>query len=244
MPWLSVITVTWNAGKALQKTYESLRNQDNKNFEWIIIDGGSSDETLSLITSFGDFVSKWVSEKDGGIYDAMNKGLSLATGEYVWFLNAGDCAADAEVITRLYKANGAEVLYGDAKMITPEGKDLGLRRGGVPSTLQLSDLRTGLKVSHQATIVKRNIAPEYNLKYKITGDLDWLIRILKTGASTKCVKGIICVFETGGVSGTRYREAMIERYNCLAFHFGVFPTLFAHIWIIIKAPFVRLFYRY
>lgn len=245
MPKLSIITVTWNAVQELPPTLESVFALAQQDYELIIIDGASTDGTVEYVQSLGNRVHQFVSEKDAGIYDAMNKGLHMARGEYVWFLNAGDTAYNAHVADLIFEdSDPADVYYGDTLMETPEGKVLGLRRGSVPEYLRLKHLRTGMKVSHQSLIVRRSVAPDYDLRYRYVADLDWLIRLLKSGARVKNMHCVVSVFKTGGTSGRNWRKAMWERWDCLRRHFGTLGAFSAHVRIGLRAPLAHVLYRH
>jgi glycosyltransferase involved in cell wall biosynthesis len=240
-PLISIITVTYNAAAVLQETLDSIYAvypQDR--IECILVDGNSTDGTQDIIRKQGDRIRKCISEPDAGIYDAMNKGLNLATGTYVWFLNAGDLAAAPSVIQAIDNDElRADLYYGDTRMETPEGTDLGIRRGGVPEHLTLQDLATGMKVSHQSILVRRTSALKYDIQYQYVADLDWLIRLLQAGCTVRKLPQVISVFRTGGTSGRNWRKAMLERFYCLCRHYGVLPTIFRHLLIFLRMPFTH-----
>lgn len=243
---LSIITVTYNAGKDLPATRVSFEALPKEWYEWVVVDGGSTDGTVAWLQACPDTNLRWVSEPDRGIYDAMNKGLRMAAGEYVWFLNAGDFLHHPGALASVLQVvPEGEVFYGDTEMIRSDGQSLGIRRGGVPEKLTKNDLLTGMLVSHQSVIVRRNLAPEFDLRYRIVGDLDWMIRILAhRDIRVVNLHQVVSRFATGGTSGKHWRRAMLERWNCLRRHFGFWPTLWAHVWIILKAPFAHLFHRH
>lgn len=245
MPRLSIITVTYNALRDLPATLDSILPLLGDSVELIVVDGASTDGTLEYIMSRQDIITHWISEKDKGIYDAMNKGLRLAKGEFVWFLNAGDYLHHPEAFTEILSGKTqADLYYGDTEMITPTGESLGIRRGGVPEKLTLDSLRTGMKVSHQSIIVRRKMTPAFDISYRIVGDLDWLIRLIKQGVRVQNLHQVVSKFTIGGASGKHWRFAMKERWRCLKIHYGFWATLWAHIVIVLKAPFVRLRWRY
>jgi len=245
MPRLSIITVTYNALRDLPATLDSIRPLLGDSVELILVDGASTDGTLEYIQSRQDIITHWISEKDKGIYDAMNKGLRLAKGDFVWFLNAGDYLHHPKAFTEILSGKApADLYYGDTEMITPAGESLGIRRGGVPEALTLDTLRTGMKVSHQSLIVRRTVAPQFDSSYRLVGDLDWLIRVLQQGVRVQNLHQMVSKFTIGGASGKQWRRAMGERWKCLQHHYGFWATLWAHIVIVLKAPFVRLRWRY
>ena len=245
-PLISIITVTYNAAPVVQETLDSiyaLYPQDR--IECIIVDGNSTDGTQDIVQQQGDKIQKFISEPDFGIYDAMNKGLALATGSYVWFLNAGDLAATPSVIEAIDNDKlRADLYYGDTRMETPEGTDLGIRRGGVPEHLTLHDLATGMKVSHQSMLVRRTAALKYDVQYRYVADLDWLIRLLQAGCTARKLPQVISVFRTGGASGRNWRKAMLERFHCLCRHYGILPTLFRHVMLLLRMPFAHRIHQH
>ena len=111
-PKVSIITVVFNGENIIEKTMQSVFAQTYDNIEYIIVDGKSSDNTLSIIEKYKEKISVLISEKDKGLYDAMNKGLQVATGDYVWFMNGGDQIADAQVLTKIFcRINGIMLLF-------------------------------------------------------------------------------------------------------------------------------------
>lgn len=137
-PLLTIVTVTYQAGKYIERTLKSVENalhhvHSPVRIEYLIIDGGSTDQTLSIAARFG-FISKVISERDKGLYDAMNKGLQFASGQYLWFLNAGDEVFDTNVLRTLLTSlqTGADVYYSDAMMVREDGTEVGLRSHFTP----------------------------------------------------------------------------------------------------------------
>ena len=147
-PKFSIITVTYNAEKVLEDTIQSIVTQSYKNVEYIIVDGGSTDGTLSIVNKYKEHIHTLVSEPDKGLYDAMNKGLKLATGDYVWFLNAGDTLYTADTVQRIVaslkkKVSLPDVIYGETRIVDAEGRSLGMRRLKAPEKLTWKSFRMG-----------------------------------------------------------------------------------------------------
>ncbi len=134
---VSVITVVYNAGSVFEWTLKSIQDQSYKHIEYIVVDGGSNDNALQLIDQYKNVISKWVSEQDKGLYDAMNKGLKMASGDYVMFLNAGDIFYNNEVLNNIFKDDKplSDVYYGETMIIGQDGKDIGMRRLQAPEKL-------------------------------------------------------------------------------------------------------------
>ena len=184
---VSLVTVTFNSDQTLRDTIQSVFNQIYSDIEYIIIDGLSKDNTVDIIKEYEPRFKgrlRWVSEKDKGLYDAMNKGLHKATGDYVWFLNAGDTLPTADTIYRMVKRLDKrgiypDVLYGETNLVDADGRSLGARRLKAPKQLTWKSFRMGMLVCHQSFLVKRELAPDYDLNYRLVADYDWCIRCLK-----------------------------------------------------------------
>ncbi len=230
IPKCSIVTVVYNGEAVLPLTLKSIISQTFRDYEYIIIDGASTDGTVDLIRQNQKHIAKWVSEADQGLYDAMNKGLALAQGEYVWFLNAGDRIFDPQTLEKIFTQTppNADVIYGDTMIVDEEGRDIGPRRLKAPESLNWESLRDGMVVCHQAVIVKRSLAEAYNLKYKVAGDYEWLIRVLRKSKNTYYTRFYICRFLEGGINKKQIVRALRERFEVMVNHFGLLPTLLRH----------------
>jgi glycosyltransferase involved in cell wall biosynthesis len=179
---VTVITVCFNDAKNLNATITSVVGQTHQNMEFIIVDGGSSDSTLELIRLHEARITKWVSETDAGIYDAMNKGLRLATGDYLIFMNAGDAFHSDDTVESAMDRIASElekplIAYGRAAIFAEDGtflKDLTPLRF-VKRNLNMFGTRT---VCHQSVFVARAAAPEYDTKFRLKAELDWYYRLV------------------------------------------------------------------
>jgi len=187
-PVVSVITVVFNSAGLLERTLTSVLGQTYPNIEYIVIDGGSKDGTVDIIRKHEDRIAYWISEPDRGIYDAMNKGLAAATGDFLWFLNAGDLAYRAETLESVFQdretrdqrpETGDLIFYGDTMVVDADYREVGLRRLGPPEVLNWKSFRKGMLVCHQAILVHRSIAGPYDLKYRHSADFDWVLRALR-----------------------------------------------------------------
>jgi len=210
VPKISVITVTLNAAAELQKTLESIGNQDYPEVEIIVIDGGSTDETKQVIAQYIDRLSSWISEPDKGIYDAMNKGLAKATGEWVNFMNAGDVfkspRALSQVFTHDYK--DTDVIYGDGIADYSTFKLL-------QKAITLDDLWKGMPFCHQAMFTRTALLkPQgFSTEYTIASDFDLVYRLYTEKRNFRYVPNPICIFEVEGVSNQLYIKSWKERYR-------------------------------
>jgi glycosyltransferase involved in cell wall biosynthesis len=234
----SVITINYNNLKGLKRTFASVQAQTKRNsIEFIVIDGGSSDGSAAFLEQHRSQINLLISEPDKGIYDAMNKGLKRATGEYVWFVNSGDSIRDEKVAEKLLLLTNEkpDVVFGDTMFIDTEGHDLGLisdlKPQGFPQKLDSRSFRFGMNICHQSFLVKRSLAPEYDLKYRQAADIDWIVRILKFNPSNLRANFVVSNFETGGSSYQNASKAWKERYRVLSEHYGAFPNLVNHMWI-------------
>ncbi|WP_080238568.1 glycosyltransferase family 2 protein [Spirosoma rigui] len=238
-PTVSIITITYNAERFLERTIQSVLAYPTPELEYIIIDGGSTDGTLSIVRQYESGITQWISEPDGGLYDAMNKGLHRATGQYVWFMNAGDEVYDHQTLPRLLdeiRRTAADVYYSDALFVSDSGgrqsgSPVGLRSQvtphSLPRHLTWRDMALGMKVCHQAFVVKRSIAPDY-LTTNLSADLDWEIRCLKAATRIDYVPFLLCRYLLGGISVQQHRRSLIDRFRVLADHFGWVVTLLNH----------------
>ena len=237
---LSIITITYNAEKFLKRTIESIVAQSNQDFEYIIIDGKSKDATLAIAKAYGERVNLLVSEPDKGLYDAMNKGLRLASGEFVWFMNAGDEINDSEVVANLIQslaATNADVFYGDTYFVEENGTIQGLRSEitphRLPKNLKWQDMNLGMLVCHQAFIARKSIAPFY-LENNLSADVDWEITCLKRAKKVQFLDIVVAKYLVGGISNKQLKRSLIDRYEVLKKHFGLFGAILAHIQITIR----------
>jgi len=222
-PKISIITVVYNARDALEKTLESIANQDYLNKESIIIDGGSKDGTLEVIQKYQHIISYWVSEPDKGIYDAMNKGLNKANGTYVTFLNAGDCYTQRNVLTSLFSNNGNEdIVYGD--IFVDEGNNKPPRYQKALSFNKDELLKHGTAVvCHQAIFVKKSIAPQYNTKYKYKAELNWYFDIIESNGnlSSAHIKTAVVYYALGGYGYVHFKSNLLEWCLLIIRRYGV-----------------------
>jgi glycosyltransferase involved in cell wall biosynthesis len=237
-PAFSIITVTYNAKKMLERTLLSVVNQTYRNIEYIIIDGASKDGTVKIIRCFESGLSHWVSEPDKGIYDAMNKGLMAATGDYVWFVNAGDAIKHNEIVMELseiaIQKGLPDVLYGETDLIDSAGNLFAKRRLKAPKRLTWKSFRMGMLVSHQAFIVKREIAPHYDLKYRFSADFDWCIQCLKKARTITNSNIRLIHYQYEGTTTANRKVSLKERYEIMCKNYGILSTQIRHLWFAIR----------
>lgn len=226
-PLLSIVTVTYNAAGFIQETLESVYSQTFTNYEHLIIDGASSDNTLELIKKFNNPRLCLLSEKDKGIYDAMNKGIQQAKGSWLYFLNAGDTFTSPRILEQLF--NGREqtcdLIYG--KVVTknePSGVNY---TTGQPLTF--SSFFFTIPINHQGAFFHRSTFErigKYNLNYKILADLEWLIRYFKQDSNkSEYVNKIIAEYETVGFSYHNRSRSLRETLKYSRQHFPLYVTI-------------------
>ena len=234
----SIITVTYNASPRLKRTIQSIISQSYPDIEYIIIDGNSTDGTLALIKKYQSAITRCISEPDKGLYDAMNKGLKIASGDYVWFINAGDRLYSEttvrEIVDLLENGKLPDVIYGETEIIDKQGSSLGMRRLKAPENLSWKSFRMGMLVCHQSFLVKRSIAELYDLQYQFTADFDWCIRCLKKADTVFNTHLILSQFLEAGLSADNRKEALKERYRIMCENYGKFPTQIRHLWFALR----------
>lgn len=245
-PKFTIITITYNAARWLERTVVSILSQSYPNIEYLIIDGGSKDGTVDIIKQYAPGIAYWVSEPDKGLYDAMNKGLKQATGDYVWFINAGDTLQSAATVQRIAMKIGKrsslpDVIYGETSIVDAEGKPLGMRRLKAPKQLSWKSFRMGMLVCHQSFIAKRTIAPEYDLQYRLSADYDWCIRCLKQAKSIYNTKMILSNYLEEGLSTQQRKASLKERYEVMCKYYGKFATIILHGWFALRFYYAKWF---
>ncbi len=225
---LSVITVVYNNARDIERTMLSVLNQTYANIEYVLIDGLSNDGTLDIIKKYQDKI-KLISEKDKGIYDAMNKGLAAATGDYVLFMNSGDELYAPNTVAKVFAAaDDADIYYGETEMIDDNGQSLGQRRHKAPENFTWRSFKYGMNVSHQAIYIKRSLVEPYDSRYHLSADIDWIIRAAKKAKRIVRVEGYVAKYLVGGMSKQKHRQSLAERFDIMKRYYGLVPTLFNH----------------
>jgi glycosyltransferase involved in cell wall biosynthesis len=228
-PKISVITVVYNDKDHIGKTIESVLGQTYPHIEYIIVDGKSTDGTLEVIYHYKG-VSRLISEPDSGLYDAMNKGLRAATGDYVWFLNSGDQVYAFDTVQKVVEGlkDLPDIIYGGTMIIDEQQNEIGDRRLKPPDPLTWRSFRQGMIVCHQSIVVKRELAPEYNLEYSISADIDWVIKAARQASDIYNANRILSRFLEGGLSGNNIRKGLKERFRIMTRYYGLIPTILRH----------------
>jgi len=250
---VSIITITFNPGALFDRTAQSILNQTCGDFEFVVVDGKSSDDTITkvqqLMPAFKEkgIPVRWTSEPDKGIYDAMNKGLRLASGDYVWFMNAGDVISSPTTLEAVFSSipsgkNEPDFMYGETLIVDANGGIMGERRLKAPKELTWTSFRMGMLVCHQSMLVKRTMAPEYDLSYRYSSDFDWTIRCLKKERYIQNTGLVIAHFLDGGVSKKKMKASLKERFNIMTVYYGWLPTVIRHLWFVCRAAWFKLFH--
>lgn len=201
MKKLSIITINFNNKKGLLKTIESIKNQNNEDFEFIVIDGGSIDGSIDVIKSCS-IISHWISEKDNGVYHAMNKGIKLASGEYINFMNSGDAFYSADVLNKIYDFLQSDygLVYGN----TFYYNDDNYKREEIPPAELSFSYLYNFGINHQACFIKRSLFYDsflYNENYKICSDWEFFMyNLCIKNCTYKYVDMFICNYDFSGIS--------------------------------------------
>ena len=254
----SIVTITYNAEKVLERTLNSVLHQTYEGVEHLIVDGASKDDTLPMAERYKEQNDSSenghkviiLSEPDHGIYDAMNKGLTQASGDYIVFLNAGDCLPDAHTLEEIvhqsrlnqYPENELPgVLYGNTNIVDNEGHFLHPRRLQPPAKLTWKSFRHGMLVCHQAFYARTDIAKntQYDTRYRFSADVDWCIRVMRESERmglTLCnTKMVVANYTEEGATTQHHSESLKERFHVMRRHYGLLTTLAMHAWFFIRA---------
>jgi len=224
----SIITVCKNAEQSIEKTIKSVVSQVYENIEYIIIDGKSEDNTIQIINHYRDKITHFVSEKDNGIYEAMNKGIFWATGDFVSFLNAGDRYFDEEIIEKVnqfvqnFSSRQIDVFHGGVLIFNESTKT-----GNIwySSPIKRFSLYRGA-IPHPATFYRRGAFQKNGLfdeTYKIVGDYEWTIRaFIRNKLIFQYLKILVAIFEEGGISTSKVSNKLhyLERRRAITAHYG------------------------
>lgn len=242
---ISIITVVFNGEILLENTIKSVLHQTYPNIEYLIVDGHSTDGTLSIIEKYSAKVSKWVSEPDKGLYDAMNKSLDLATGDFVWFMNAGDRIFAHDTVERMVAKYTPEtdVLYGEVMLVNDDRQHLGTRSKlttqKLPKKLIFKSLQKGMVVCHQGFLPRKTLVKKY-IAGNLAADIDWVLNCLKHSRKNTHTQLILAEYLQGGLSKQQHQKSLKDRYEILKKHYGFLPNLWNHFWIILRGIWFKI----
>jgi glycosyltransferase involved in cell wall biosynthesis len=211
-PKVTVITVVLNGVSEIETTLHSIAEQSYSNIELIVLDGGSIDGTVKIIESFNKEIDYWTSEKDAGIYDAMNKGISYSTGDWLCFMNAGDRFYDTDVLRSIFDTvclEELDIIYGDHTVTYPNGKERDIVAGDVVN------LWKGSQFCHQSVFVRTtfHVANPYKFDLRIASDYQFFYNAMKSGARFKKVNRKVSYISSGGLSDVERIESIKEMWS-------------------------------
>lgn len=237
-PKFSVITVCYNAEATLEDTIQSVISQTYHHVEYIIVDGASKDRTMDIVNRYRDRISVVVSEPDKGLYDAMNKGIRLATGDYLCFLNAGDSFHEDDTLQQMvhsiHTLQLPDVLYGETELVDHEGHFLRMRRLQAPEHLTWKSFRQGMLVCHQAFFARRDLVMPYDLRYRFSADFDWCIKIMKKSKVLHNTHLTLIDYLAEGMTTRNHQASLKERFRIMARHYGWVSTVAHHAWFALR----------
>ena len=249
----TIVTCTFNAEHELQRTLDSVFHQSYADVEHLILDGLSSDRSVEMAQTYKQRSDEArtghevvvCSERDSGLYDAMNKGIARATGDYIVFLNAGDTFPSEATLEHIAHSIGdgaalPGVIYGDTDIVNDEGRFLRHRRLQPPTKLTWRSFRNGMLVCHQAFYALTTLAKDnpYNLNYRFSADVDWCIRVMKEAErrhlTLKNVDEVVVNYLDGGMTEKNHRASLRERFSIMRRHYGLPLTLIMHVWFAVR----------
>ncbi len=210
---ISIITASFNSAKTIKETIESVLSQDYPDVEYIVADGGSKDDTIEILRSYGDKI-KWISEKDSGIYDAMNKGIRLATGDVIGIIGSDDFYPDSTIISQVataFRDSGADSVYGDLHYVAEENTNK-IIRNWKSGKYKVSNFLYGWMPPHTAFYLKKSIYEQfglYNTDFKSAGDYELMLRMLyKHGISTHYIPNVLMKMRVGGTGNASLKNRL------------------------------------
>lgn len=257
-PLITIATVTYNAGDVLERTLRSVEAQAYPRIEHLIIDACSKDATLSIVRQYVERNTQPVhnirilSEPDKGLYDAMNKAIGMAEGEYIVFLNAGDKLHADNTIDELVKCLDWEhrgvnpaIAYGETDLVDEKGVFVRHRRLRAPEMLTSRSFLQGMLVCHQSFYVRTDLARQmrYDLQYRFSADYDWCVRIIQRAEKRRMrmvnTHLILTDYLNEGLTTKNHRKSLKERFCIMKHHYGLLSAVGAHIWFAVRAVFKR-----
>ena len=245
---VSVITICYNDAPHLERTLKSvaLQKETFPHIQYIVVDGASTDATPDLLSRYRETIDVLISEPDKGIYDAMNKGLKKAAGDYLCFLNSGDKFHAQGQLEELF--GGLEVLYagqelpgvvyGETDIVDEEGHFLRKRVPRTPKALSHASFLRGMCVCHQSFYARRDLAGEYDAeRYRLSGDFDWCLDVLHRSKENYNSGLTLTDYLAEGMTTRHRKESLKERLRIMIDHYGLVPALLAHLYFVLRLPF-------
>ena len=223
-PLITIVTVVYNGEQYLEGTVLSIIEQSYDNVEYIIIDGGSTDGTLDIIRKYENVIDYWISEKDEGIYDAMNKGIQLASGGWINFMNAGDCFYTKNILKKIFSEDcleGTDIIYGNHQVHYLSGRKRSVKAG------EIKKIWKGSQFCHQASFTRTSYHKQFkfNTCSRIIADFEFFYRAWKKEARFMVIPLIVTSFEAGGISDVKRIDSIlgwwsvVEKSPCVNFYY-------------------------
>ena len=232
-PLFSIITVTYNAAETLPATLASVKEQSCKLYEYIVMDGVSKDNTVQLATDANITNARIISSPDKGLYDAMNKAIDVATGEYLIFLNAGDAFHSPDTLQKIADVimnhDFPGIVYGQTQLVNANRQRIGDRHLTAPEELTLKSFAEGMLVCHQALIALRRIVGQYDLRYRFSADYEWCIRCLQHSRNNVYIPHTIIDYLSEGLTTANRKASLKERFKIMCYYYGTIPTVLRHL---------------
>ena len=248
-PLITVITVVFNAVEDIENTILSVSKQDYENIEYIVIDGGSIDGTQEILKKYSNVIDYWISEHDEGIYDAMNKGIDVANGDWLNFMNAGDCFSSNSIVSMVANAISTAPENADIpKKLIIGGVNIMGQNGMQNATLMpLKFTKANLNmfatrtVCHQSVFVARKVTPKYNTKYRLKAELNWYYDLVQKINANEviCIRHPFCNYKSGGEGDVKFKENFFERVKVLINQNGAIMSI-----IFLPFIFLPLLFRF
>lgn len=232
-PFFSIVTITFNASAELPATLRSVAGQTFSDYEHIIVDGASRDNTIALVRNSGIRGLRILSEPDKGLYDAMNKGIVAATGRYLIFLNAGDAfhaATTLQQMADVAQENGyPDIVYGQTNIVDSNRNFIAPRHLTAPEKLTFDSFKRGMLVCHQAFVVRRELAEPYDLRYRFSADYEWCLRCLQKMRKSAYTGTVVIDYLSDGLTDKNKKASLKERYHIMCDYYGTASTLLRHV---------------
>ena len=209
-PLVTIITVVFNGEEYIESTIKSVINQTHENIEYLVIDGGSNDGTLEILKKYSAHIDYWLSEPDNGIYDAMNKGIALSSGDIIGLLNAGDTYlpnALSLLVEQFVPSDNLSIYYGDIYLGYTDANIT------IKSSASIDRLKYSMTICHQAMFITKHTYLNqglYNLNYKYASDYAYVFSLLLIGAEFHYLGGVVAYYQTGGVSDNKIFNLKLE----------------------------------
>lgn len=248
---ITIATVTYNAEATLARTMQSVAAQDYPYVEHLVVDGNSQDGTLAVFHHFQELNSNATvphelvcrSENDEGLYDAMNKALALATGDYICFLNAGDRLHSPHTLSLIaaHAEGRPAVIYGDTDLVDDEGRFVRHRRLHPDENTTWRSFKNGMLICHQAFYARMDLARStpYDRRYRFSADYDWCIRLMQLAERRRLplcsVHAVVADYLSEGLTTHNHRRSLTERFGIMVRHYGWLTAVTRHLWFVVRA---------